>query len=176
MQRHSSFFIEEESESDGSSANEISPSRMRRANTLIHVPFEKKITISDPRIMQETGTGMEKVTLEIGEFTGNTYFYEMTKKEPFERLKLSRTKSLIASRASSQKFQLPAIEELSELLKHYSPVDVGFDLKLLLSSEKFKIVKGKGFIYSGEVENGKPHGMGLLFSEKTKFEGEFANG
>lgn len=42
--------------------------------------FEKKITISDPRVMKEASTGMEKVSMELREFSGNTYFFEMTKK------------------------------------------------------------------------------------------------
>lgn len=86
-------------------------------------------------------------------------------------MKHSRTKSLIASQASSLRFGVPAKEELSELLEHYEPMDLGFDIKYLLSSSRFHVVIKKGFVYAGEIEEGKPHGLGLLFSEKARFEG-----
>ena len=48
-----------------------------------------------------------------------------------------------------------------------------FNLKELVKSPKFSVVKDKDIVYFGEVENEMKNGKGISVTEKDIFEGEY---
>lgn len=55
-------------------------------------------------------------------------------------------------------------------------MDVGFDMQEVMDSETFCILETGETLYIGEAEGSKPHGYGVLFRQKSIFEGIFHNG
>lgn len=55
-------------------------------------------------------------------------------------------------------------------------MDVGFDMKEVINSKAFSIMETDHTMYLGEVADNKPHGNGVLFREKSIFEGVFHQG